>query len=219
MEDEKILGEQPIDSVTANFAEANGENGSINTSQGSPSQKFKSVESLQKAYDDLEKEFTRKSQKLSELMKSIESDNVEKSIPQYSKESWRENIKEFLSKNEKARSFASEISEVLFQDKDLACMPNSLELAYAKVLANKYKSNDELIESENFLNDYVYNNEKIVGNIINKYLSNVNTNKVPPIVLNVKGSSVGFVAPTSPNSLSDAKTIVEKLFNSKGELW
>lgn len=213
MNEDLEFREQPTSVVSATVAEANNEDFSVNNEEGSLG-KFKNANSLLKAYEDLEKEFTRKSQKLSELEKSIQADNVEKSTPSYAKEDWQEKTKEFLEKNSEAKNFAEEISKVLFEDKDLACLPNSLELAYAKVLASKYKSNEELINSSEFLENYVYNNENIKNNIIKTYLKEVNNNQTPPIVLNSKGSSVGFVAPSKPKNLKEARLAVEKLFTS-----
>ena len=213
MNEDLEFREQPTSVVSATVAEANNEDFSVNNEEGSLG-KFKNANSLLKAYEDLEKEFTRKSQKLSELEKSIQTDNVEKSTPSYAKEDWQEKTKEFLEKNSEAKNFAEEISKVLFEDKDLACLPNSLELAYAKVLASKYKSNEELINSSEFLENYVYNNENIKNYIIKTYLKEVNNNQTPPIVLNSKGSSVGFVAPSKPKNLKEARLAVEKLFTS-----
>ena len=214
MEEEILIGEQPQSVVQTTSAAASDDLGGINEESGSL-KKFKSTESLLRAYEDLEKEFTRKSQKLSELEKTIEADNVEKSTPEYSKENWREKTKEFLEKNSEAKKFAGEISQMLHEDKDLACLPNSLELAYAKILASKYKSNEELVEDNNFLTNHIYNNEKIVETIIKKYISEVNNKNIPPIILNPKASSVGFVAPAQPNNLGEAKALVEKLFTLK----
>lgn len=212
MNEELEVREQP-NCVTATVAEANNDELSINDNMGSLG-KFKNANSLLKAYEDLEKEFTRKSQRLSELEKSIEKDNVEKSTPSYAKSDWQEKTKEFLSNNSEAKDFAEEISKILFEDKDLACLPNSLELAYAKVLASKYRSNEELVKDDQFLENFIYNDEKIKNTIIKKYLSEVNNNHVPPIVLNSKGTTVGFVAPEKPKNLSEAKLAVERLFTS-----
>lgn len=213
MSEELEIREQPTSVVSATVAEANYDSISVNNEEGSLG-KFKNANSLLKAYEELEKEFTRKSQRLSELEKSIESDNVEKLTPAYAKKDWQEKTKEFLNKNTEAKGFAEEISKMLFEDKDLACLPNSLELAYAKVLASKYKSNEELINNSEFLENYIYNNENIKNNIIKTYLKEVNNNSTPPIILNSKGSSVGFVAPNKPKNLKEARLAVEKLFNS-----
>ncbi len=213
MSEELEIREQPTSVVSATVAEANCDDISVNNEEGSLG-KFKNANSLLKAYEELEKEFTRKSQRLSELEKMFESDNVEKSTPGYSKSDWQEKTKEFLQKNSGAKNFAEEISKMLFEDKDLACLPNSLEMAYAKVLASKYKSNEELINSSEFLDNYVYNNENIKNNIIKTYLKEVNNNQTPPIILNSKGASVGFVAPTKPKNLKEARLAVEKLFSS-----
>ena len=62
MNEELEVREQP-NCVTATVAEANNDELSINDNMGSLG-KFKNANSLLKAYEDLEKEFTRKSQRL-----------------------------------------------------------------------------------------------------------------------------------------------------------
>lgn len=184
------------------------DSGATSSSMG----KFKNAESLHSAYLDLEKEFTKKSQRLSELEKKQEQDNVEKSTPYYLKENWREEIKSFLSTHNNALDYASEISDELMKDNNLACLPNSLELAYSKVLARKYKSADEMINDKEFIEQKILKNEQVKNQIIKDYLKNVGLKDTPPVVLSTKGSTVGFGVQDKPKSLNEAKKMVEKLF-------
>ena len=117
-----------------------------------------------------------------------------------------------MSSKKYASVYAKEIAKKIMQDDDLACMPNCLDLAYKEVLASKYKSEEELSKDDNFLSNYVYNNEKIKEKIVTEYLKDLKNNNTPPIILNVKGDSVGVTSPTKPKDLSEAREIVARLF-------
>ena len=119
--------------------------------------KFKDVKSLEQAYLNLQSEFTRKCQRLSELEKSsgdnlLESKNLENNKPFYETESWQESVNNFLKQNPNANEFASEIVNEILKDKDLANNPNSLSIAYNKILASKYIPKQNLLEDEDFIN-------------------------------------------------------------------
>ena len=112
--------------------------------------KFKDVKSLEQAYLNLQSEFTRKCQRLSELEKSsgdnlLESKNLENNKPFYETESWQESVNNFLKQNPNANEFASEIVNEILKDKDLANNPNSLSIAYNKILASKYIPKQNLL--------------------------------------------------------------------------
>lgn len=219
MEKVNSIGEQPKENVLENaemLESAKDSTGNMDEwaktdSLGSPFGKFKNAESLHGAYLDLEKEFTKKSQRLSELEKAMEQDNVAKRTPCFERETWRSEVKQFLASHKDALEHASDISNELMKDNNLACLPNSLELAYAKVLARKYKPTHELLSNEDFI-ESVKKNDNIKNAIIKEYIESVNFKKSPPVVLSNKGSTVGFSLPQKPTNLQDAKKLVEKLF-------
>ncbi len=221
MKEKNNIGEQPKESVLENakVLEKDEVENNLNTdelekteSSGSPFGKFKNADSLHSAYLDLEKQFTKKSQRLSELEKAVEQDNVVRKTPCFERENWRSEVKEFLSSHSGALEHASDISNELISDNNLACLPNSLELAYAKVLARKNKSASELLNDKEFVENNILKNDNIKNRIIKEYIESVNLKKTPPVVLSNKGSSVGFSLPQKPANLQDAKAMVEKLF-------
>ena len=207
------IGEQPkVLDQNSSVAEANlGECVSVGEIEGSPIGKFKNASSLLSAYNELEKEFTKKCQRLSELEKQ-QTDNVEKT-PVYMSENWRSEIKEFLASHGEAQPFAKEIAKELMQDRSMAENKNALELAYAKVLSKNYKSEDSLLEDNTFLENKILNNEKIKSRIINDYLEEISNKKTAPVVLNSKGSTVGFSIEEKPKTFEEAMKVVQKMFN------
>lgn len=73
MEQEKIYGEQPAESKQAQegiaLKEENEQDGASTLQSGSQFGKFSCAEDLVNAYNNLQAEFTRKCQKLSEIQK------------------------------------------------------------------------------------------------------------------------------------------------------
>ena len=207
------FGEQPnVLEPTSNVAEASvDKSAGVGETEGSPIGKFKNADSLLSAYNELEKEFTKKCQKLSELEKQ-NTDNAEKA-PVYMSENWRNEIKNFLSSHVAAQNYAKDIAKELMQDSEMAKSKNALELAYAKVLSKNFRSEDSLLEDATFVENKILKNEKIRSRIINEYLDELSKKKAPPMVLSGKGSSLGFSIQDKPKTLEDAMKIVEKMFN------
>ena len=73
LEENNIIGEQPKDAVVQAVAT---ENEGTNNPEGSPLGKFKDAKSLFGAYNELQSEFTRKCQKLSEANKKLEESQL-----------------------------------------------------------------------------------------------------------------------------------------------
>lgn len=177
---------------------------------GSPQNKFKTVESLKKAYEDLEKAFTKKCQLVKELENKKELDKAV--APNPNTKDWTDRVCEFFSNCPKAKDFIDEISEVLSCDKVLAQSQNSLELAYAKVLDNKYKPADEIIKDDNFINQVVLKDKNIREKIIEDYLSEISNKKTVPL-MSRQGESL--LTPNSkPKNLEDAGRVAKALFKN-----
>lgn len=199
--------------------------------------KFKDVKSLEQAYLNLQSEFTRKCQRLSELEKSSgdnlltknasdsannneidsdsdstsESDKPQVSKPFYEMEGWQESVNNFLTIHPDASEFASEIVNEILMDKDLAFSPNSLTNAYNKILASKYIPKQNLLEDEDFVNNYILTNEKIKEKIINNYIKNLNNN-TPKVISSSHLSSVGLTPNKKPTTLEEAKLLAKNMF-------
>lgn len=183
--------------------------------------KFKDVKSLQEAYVNLQSEFTRKCQKLSELEKDnlkkqeleVNNQNSENFKPFYEKPEWNDYVKNFLQNNSIAQNYASEIMDVLVSDKVVASLPNSLDVALNMVLGAKYKPEHELVSDPEFLQKYVLNNPEIKNKIISDYLSELKQKQSPQLISSSKTSGLGITPNKKPNSLFEAKEMAVKLFN------
>ena len=165
--------------------------------------KFKDAESLLVAYNNLQAEFTKKCQRLSELENS-------KNKVVYDDENWSKQVASFLEKNPEAKKFSKEISEYILRNPELKSNEKVLELAWSNIAMQNYKEPEKLIGDENFLNNFVFNNDNIKKQILENYLKQV---KISPVVI----SGSDGVMPSSkevyrPSNLKDAKKIVEKYF-------
>lgn len=232
------IGEQPC-VVEPVFEQKMGEENEL----GSPFGKFKTAESLLDAYNNLQSEFTKKCQKISELQKNLDeiNDNVaknqsednlangleqtkkiaggdenltdKKATPLYLQDGWQDKVNEFVTTHKYAINIMTELAEVLKNDSQLACDANCLDLAYNQILAQKFRREEDLLESEDFVNNYILNNEKIKMKVITNYLSELNREKTPPVISEKRGSYTSLNSRKKISSLSEAKQVAELLFN------
>lgn len=208
-----IVGEQPENLSSTLNAEEQPENMELNS--GSPISKFKSVKELGMAYQNLEKEFTQKCQKVKELTDKINAlDNTE-FVPEYERDDWEKNVKDFFENQPLAKDFVAEISEVLSSDESIAKGQNSLQNALTKVLAGKFVPYEKLICDEEFLNNYIYSNHEISEKIINNYLDGLQQKKAMPLISSVSGSGT-FTSPVKkPKTIKDAGKMVEAYLKNR----
>lgn len=215
--DEEIIEEQPNSADNVHVTEVNKEEGiALEAAIGSSYGKFKDAESLFSAYNNLQAEFTKKCQKLSELEKS-EVQDVEQNQPIFLSENWNEKVSGFLETNSEAGEYANEISDIILKNEEIAKSPNALELAWAKVVQNNYIAPKKLSSDENVFNNYIFSNEDLKNKVLSLYLKELENTKTPPTISSHTGGAIAFAAPQKANTLSEAKSLVEKIFNVKGD--
>ena len=212
MEEKKLeIGEQPKTSRQTFDAEE--QQDILKAEEGSPIGKFKSVEALKFAYENLEKEFTQKCQKIKELTDKLEDlDNAKNSFvdaPEYESDDWEENVKTFFASHPLAKNYVAEISEVLKSDEDVAKSKNSLQTALTKVLANKFVPYETLAQDDEFLEKYIYQNKKVSEKIVNNYLDNLENQKALPLITGVSGTGTFSSPVKKPKTIKDAGKMVE----------
>jgi hypothetical protein len=223
MDNEFKIGEQPEVSEQALERIVDEDiDGATTSPKGSLFGKFESADELLKAYDNLQAEFTRKCQKLSEIQKqTVDKDLKETSVedetgnisPAFEKEDWRSKVAVFLTENDRAKGFSRDISDEILKDPGLQKNPNMLDIAWARVLAKNYKSPDQIAGDSSFMENYVFSNENIKKQIISSYISEVTKQKTPPVIgSGIKGGASLLTKTNRPASLNDAKVLAEKLF-------
>jgi len=100
--------------------------------EGNSYGKFKSKEGLMEAYNSLESEFTRRSQRIKELESQLSNRSID--------DKWTKKVDELTAKYPVARDYTAEIGEVIAEKKELLEDENCLEKALLAVLAARYKS-------------------------------------------------------------------------------
>lgn len=204
-EDSEKLYNAGVESDTAETNRDNQESisqplkGSINLG------KFKDAESLLKAYNSLQTEFTKKSQRLSELENSKTEFNREEKI--------NKALQELTESHNTAQQFASNIKEAI-KDIDAPDYTQIVREELLKNLESNYKSVEEIARDEQFLNQYVYNNPQVRDNIIRDYLSSL-TNLAPTRVMSNISGSIPMSPPNIPTNIKEAgdlaKNIIKKI--------
>ena len=218
--EEKITGEQPetlSDNVQNGIVEEEVNEGTVleQKEEGSLG-KFKDASSLLSAYNNLQAEFTKKCQKLSEVTKQIEglTDDKKQSLPVFATDNWQENVSNFLSKNSEAQKYSGEIASEILNDKDLQSSPNALELAWARVMQKNYVEPEKLSNDQNFINEKILSRDDVKRQVLEEYFKNLQQVKTPPVI--TSSGSVAKLVEKQPTTMQEAKQMVEKLFNLKG---
>ena len=173
--------------------------------------KFKSAEKLLEAYNNLESEFTKKCQLLSELQKDKRQE--ESSAPstqtetQTSQQNEDDQFSAFLLANEMAKPFEEEIKEKVSSTNQLS----PYEVAWAKVVLGHL--NAEQKTSDPIVNNYVLSDENVRKKVIQEYLSDLAKHKPPQVISSAGGERVSSISPDTPTSLSEAKEMVRRMFD------
>lgn len=157
--------------------------------------KFKTPEELLHAYGELEREFTRRSQRLKEL----ESASAE---PFKSEEDWKAAVDKFFTETPSAKAFAKDIANEIIEHPELKRDKNCLSIALTRTLVNKFRTPEQLIEDGQFLNDYVLKSQRIKDAVIANYLQELRDGE-PPLTLG--GGGMQFAtSPKMPKTIEEA---------------
>lgn len=170
--------------------------------------KFKSVEALKNAYDTLQKEFTKKCQKLSQLTKAEDNSSDKASSVQVDEASLAQpsaaevGLPADEPLNEKTSDFSS--GEVL----------PSGECEDADDPENKRHVSRETDESfsldDDFVEKYVLNNARLLDMVLEKYLRRITVPAAPQLI--GATGAMGLAPTVRPNSVKEAGEMAERLF-------
>lgn len=202
--------------------------------------KFKSASALYEAYNNLQSEFTRKCQLLSELQKEKTGQenkddykaNDDQSAPASQLEEKSQLQTDNLEKTdlqtgdiEKSQSeMQASLAEFLLSHKEAEGFideikekisqgnqnQNPFESAWESVMLAHLKSQDP---SDLIVNQYVASDERIKNKIIQDYLLQLNEGKPPKTLSSNSGQRLSSVIPDNPLTLEDAKKLVGKMFS------
>lgn len=205
--DEEKYWEQPedltLDDAQQSEVEENAEGSQIEVTTGDKSEaencetvgKFKDVNALLEAYNNLEKEFTKKCQRLSALEKDKvkEDETLKKQVD--------EKLSLFLSSNGEASAYKEELLAKVNENDSLKRMDDPFGYVWAEMVFDKIKNQKLTDES---VKNYILSNENIKNAVIENYINQLAENK-SPVIISSKGNRVATVATQNPSNLNDAK--------------
>ncbi len=158
--------------------------------------KFKTAEELLKAYNSLESEFTKRSQKLKELENSKKASD------------WEDKVTELVKKYPVAEALGGEIAKEISEDYELIKSEDCLEKALLKVLSKNYKAPEDLAKEKTVV-DKVLQSEENKEKIIDEYLTKIKS-KQPPVTL-PKGGAIPLTPPQRIASIKEAGELARKI--------
>ena len=171
-------------------------------SEGSIFGKFKDAKTLLDAYNSLQAEFTRKSQKLAEIQKQFDENAL------FSKSDSLENI---LTDETDLEKYKKEVTEILDNNTDISSLPNKNFVA-VKIIKEAERKIAETLNNQDYIDKYLSSNNKIKDKIISEYLSTLNETQAPPKVITGNSSNIYFSPSLEmPKTLKDAGEILSKM--------
>lgn len=167
--------------------------------------KFKDAESLVKAYNSLQAEFTKKSQRLSELEGEL------KPLTKVDK------IDNIVSKWEGDYQVIGEFKDELkdyLREADSDDLEKLAEQKIIKLLAENYKKPKDLIQDKQFLSNYVFNNDEVKNAIVQDYLNKLKSAPNIKVATNFN-SSIPLTPPARVKTLAEASQIAKSIIKKR----
>ncbi len=166
--------------------------------------KFKDAESLLKAYNSLEAEFTKKSQRLSVL--ENESVKTQNELTKQAENDKR--VEEFVNKFDMVKPFSSALKESLKSGEDVDLKEEALRL-----ISKTYKTALDYSQDDEFLNNYIFSNQEIKDKIVKDYLSKITQNS--PIKVENGSGAISLSPPNVPKTIKEAGRLAKSIIKQK----
>ena len=150
--------------------------------------KFANAQALLLAYQNLEREFTKKSQQLKQIQKKLSCDNDE-----------------VLCDEKPTSPQADDMDNSALQNPDLS----------QKHVDNPVQTNDvfadQLVQDKDFLEKYIFANPDVTNQILQRYLLSLSQNDLPATI-NGSGGAMSLTPPKRPKTIKEASVLAQKLF-------
>ncbi len=171
--------------------------------------KFKDAKSLVNAYNSLQAEFTRRSQRLKALEGALEKADKEVSSPSVDRceEDSEAAVADFLKGYPRAENYISAIKEKVAGD----YRSEKLIGAYAELLQDE----KEEAADEDRLEELALTSPKVRELVIKKYLKEVAGNAPAAVIMADGGGAMVASPPKKPKSISEAGELAYELFKNK----
>ena len=152
-------------------------------------------------------------QKIDNEQQPTQVENESQQDKVFMRADWQDKVSKFMQDYPVAKDFVSLVSEEIIRDESLHNNPNCLEIAYAKVMSKSYTPPCDIINSQDFREQYVFNNQDIKNRIIEEYLLNLDKTK-PPKSLISRGQII-LSPPDRPRSIEEAGAIMTNMLHNR----
>ncbi|MFA6866658.1 MAG: hypothetical protein WCR54_03990 [Clostridia bacterium] len=169
--------------------------------------KFKNAEELYKAYNALEGEFTKRSQKLKQLEKTSKPEILDPPTA-----TWEDKVTKFMSDYPIAGNFAKDLANTVATDEKYVKNDNGLEKALVDVLSGKIKSKQDMAIDQEIV-EMVLKSDDNKKKVIDDYINSLSTPNLPKI-LPVAGGAIPC-SESKPSNFSDASKLAQKYLEQK----
>lgn len=167
--------------------------------------KFKDAESLIKAYNSLQAEFTKKSQRLSELESEIKPLNKMDKVNSI--------VNGWTSDYSVLGAFKDELKDYLVNS-DSDDLEKLAEQKIIKMLAENYVSPKDLVKDKEFLSNYIFNNDDVKNVIVKDYLSKLKSAPNVKVATNFN-SAIPLTPPAKVRTISEASQIAKSMIKKQ----
>lgn len=167
--------------------------------EGIPLGKFRNPEELLRAYRELEREFTRRSQRLAETERMLKE--AQAPFEPDCKE-WKETVDKFFAQTPAAKPFAAKMAKEIMRHPDLKRDRNCLSNALVRVLAAEFRTPEQMLADGEFLNDYVLTSSAVKAAVIEGYLKGLREGQPPAVMRD--GGQFGPAPRRNPKSIEEA---------------
>ena len=205
MEENENIVEQPENLGSTDEGQVEISDEKSEAERGCPIGKFKSVDDLYQAYINLQSEFTKKCQRLSEL----EKDKVE--VNQIQQEKFESDFKSFLLENQEAYSYADEIKSKVLSSDELKNEPKPFDKVWKQMIYQKLSSENK--SQEPIVRDFILNDEELKNLVIENYVKEISNKKTPTLFSSHIGEKVTKPSMQKADSFEQAKNIVLDLLS------
>ena len=176
-----------------------------NTSENSDSSilgRFKDAKTLLEAYNNLQAEFTRKSQRLADIQKNLNENALSSN---------NDSLENILNDSTDPDKYKKEIAEILNNDTDISNLPNRNQVAF-KIIKETERRIAETLNNQEYMDKYIETNQSIKDRIITNYLSTLSDAQHAPKVISGNASNIYFSPSiSSPKTLKEAGDIFSKM--------
>lgn len=164
--------------------------------------KFKDAKTLLEAYNSLEAEFTRKSQKLAEFQKEFNN---------FAILSNNDSLETILNSETNSDEYKKEITEILDKNQNISNLPNKNYVAF-NIIKEAERRTANTLNNPEFIDKYIENNLELKQKIISDYLSTLKEDSSAPKVISGNASSI-YISPSlnTPKTFKDAGEILSKM--------